>query len=48
MDGEGSNEFKENASKWKLVAARAAGKGGSSDQNIDRFISELIHIGGGN
>ncbi|KAL4036741.1 hypothetical protein IC575_000308 [Cucumis melo] len=41
MEGDGASEFKENALKWKQLGLKALGKGGSSMQNIDQFISSL-------
>ncbi|XP_021823305.1 UDP-glycosyltransferase 74G1-like [Prunus avium] len=42
MEGERGKEMKINALKWKELAKKAADEGGSSDKNIDEFISKLV------
>lgn len=41
MEGERAAEFKSNADRWRNVALQAISHAGSSDSNIDRFISKL-------
>ncbi|XVE80836.1 hypothetical protein DITRI_Ditri15bG0012400 [Diplodiscus trichospermus] len=41
MEGERSREMKENAKKWRDLALEAVSEGGSSDKNIDIFLSKL-------
>ncbi|KAL5583557.1 hypothetical protein UlMin_015999 [Ulmus minor] len=41
MEGERAKETSENAKKWKKLALEAISEGGSSDKNIDKFISKL-------
>ncbi|KAM7486491.1 hypothetical protein LguiA_002500 [Lonicera macranthoides] len=41
MEGERGIEIKRNALRWKELAIQAVDEGGSSDKNIDEFISEL-------
>ncbi|XP_021823307.1 UDP-glycosyltransferase 74E2-like [Prunus avium] len=40
MEGERGKEMKINALKWKELAKKAVDEGGSSDKNIDEFISK--------
>ncbi|KAH0977774.1 hypothetical protein GBA52_027493 [Prunus armeniaca] len=42
MEGERGKEMKINALKWKELAKKAVAEGGSSDKNIDEFISKLV------
>nr|ALE15279.1 UDP-glycosyltransferase 3GT1 [Panax quinquefolius] len=42
MEGEIGDELRGNALKWKGLAVEAMEKGGSSDKNIDEFISKLV------
>lgn len=42
MEGEKSDELRRNASRWKALAKEAMDKGGSSDKNIEEFVSELV------
>ncbi|KAK4264293.1 hypothetical protein QN277_025493 [Acacia crassicarpa] len=42
MDGEKSEDIRTNASKWSESAARAAAPGGTSDNNINKFIRVLM------
>uniref|UniRef100_A0A803L871 Glycosyltransferase n=1 Tax=Chenopodium quinoa TaxID=63459 RepID=A0A803L871_CHEQI len=41
MEGENSEEIKNNLSKWKKLAKEAVDEGGSSDKNIDEFVAYL-------
>ncbi|KAL0404686.1 UNVERIFIED_CONTAM: UDP-glycosyltransferase 74G1 [Sesamum radiatum] len=41
MEGDGE-EIRENASKWKEMARDAVDEGGSSDKNIEEFVSTLV------
>ena len=41
MEGETGKELKRNAVKWKELAKVAMDEGGSSDKNIDEFVSQL-------
>ncbi|XP_031277557.1 flavonol 7-O-beta-glucosyltransferase UGT74F1-like [Pistacia vera] len=42
MDGERSEEFKRNASKWREFAKKTVSVGGSSDRNIDEFVMKMM------
>ncbi|KAL0287778.1 UNVERIFIED_CONTAM: UDP-glycosyltransferase 74E2 [Sesamum angustifolium] len=41
MEGERGEEIKKNAGKWKELAREAVDEGGSSDKNIQDFVSGL-------
>ncbi|KAL0330938.1 UNVERIFIED_CONTAM: UDP-glycosyltransferase 74G1 [Sesamum angustifolium] len=41
MEGERGEEIKKNAIKWKELAREAVDEGGSSDKNIEEFVSSL-------
>ncbi|XP_035548460.1 UDP-glycosyltransferase 74F2-like [Juglans regia] len=41
MEGERGREMKENAKKWRALAVAAISEGGSSDKNIDEFVSKV-------
>uniref|UniRef100_P0DO74 Mogroside I-E synthase n=1 Tax=Siraitia grosvenorii TaxID=190515 RepID=GT742_SIRGR len=41
VQGEGRNEFKHNAIKWKKLAKEAVDEGGSSDKNIEEFVKTI-------
>ncbi|KAJ4723799.1 Glycosyltransferase [Melia azedarach] len=43
MEGERREEMKENAKKWRELAIEAVSEGGTSDKNIDEFISKFIN-----
>ncbi|KAL0359726.1 UNVERIFIED_CONTAM: UDP-glycosyltransferase 74E2 [Sesamum angustifolium] len=47
MEGDGE-EIRENASKWKEMARDAVDEGGSSDRNIQEFVSTLVSLKGVN
>lgn len=42
MEGERSREIRRNCEKWKELAIEAISEGGTSDKNIDEFVSKLI------
>lgn len=42
MEGERSREIRGNCEKWKELAIEAISEGGTSDKNIDEFVSKLI------
>lgn len=42
MEGERRKEMRENAKKWRDLAIEAISEGGTSDKNIDEFVSKLI------
>ncbi|KAA8532161.1 hypothetical protein F0562_006697 [Nyssa sinensis] len=42
MEGERGQELKRNAVKWKELAKEAVDEGGSSDKNIEEFVSKLL------
>ncbi|XWS09463.1 hypothetical protein CRYUN_Cryun40dG0086700 [Craigia yunnanensis] len=42
MEGEKGKVMKENAKKWKELAIEAVSEGGSSDKNIDEFVSKIL------
>ncbi|KAA8550510.1 hypothetical protein F0562_002194 [Nyssa sinensis] len=44
MDGDRGEEIKRNASKWRELAKEAVDEGGSSDRNIEEFVSKLAHF----
>ncbi|KAG7645207.1 putative UDP-glucuronosyl/UDP-glucosyltransferase, UDP-glycosyltransferase family [Arabidopsis thaliana] len=39
MEGEQGKEIRKNAEKWKVLAQEAVSEGGSSDKNINEFVS---------
>ncbi|XVF65874.1 hypothetical protein PTKIN_Ptkin09bG0286100 [Pterospermum kingtungense] len=41
MEGEEGKVMKENAKKWKELAVKAVSEGGSSDKDIDEFVSKI-------
>lgn len=41
MEGEKSEEMKENAKKWRDLAVKSLSEGGSTDVNIDTFVSTV-------
>lgn len=41
MEGERGMEMKKNALKWRDLAKEAVSEGGSSDKNLDEFVSNL-------
>lgn len=41
MVGERSEEVRENAKRWKDLTKKVASQGGSSDRNIDEFVSKI-------
>ena len=43
MEGERGREMKENTKKWRGLAIEAISEGGSSDKNIDEFVSNFIN-----
>nr|POF23318.1 udp-glycosyltransferase 74f2 [Quercus suber] len=43
MEGERGKDFQKNANKWKDLAIKAISEGGSSDKNIDEFVSKFIN-----
>ncbi|KAJ0094018.1 hypothetical protein Patl1_26089 [Pistacia atlantica] len=43
LEGEKGKEIKKNAAKWKKLARKAMGEGGSSDKNIDEFVATLVN-----
>ncbi|XP_077211306.1 mogroside I-E synthase-like [Tasmannia lanceolata] len=43
MEGERGKEIKKNAGKWMEAAKEALAEGGSSNKNIDEFITKLIN-----
>ncbi|KAL0330935.1 UNVERIFIED_CONTAM: UDP-glycosyltransferase 74E2 [Sesamum angustifolium] len=44
MEGEGGKEVRKNATKWRDLARKAVDEGGSSDRNIEEFVSTLESI----
>lgn len=42
MEGEEGKVMKENAKKWKELAVEAVSEGGSSDKDIDEFVSKIL------
>ncbi|KAL7194240.1 hypothetical protein ACSBR1_034618 [Camellia fascicularis] len=42
MEGERGNEIRRNTVKWKEFAKEAVDKDGSSDKNIEEFVSKLV------
>ncbi|XP_059275225.1 UDP-glycosyltransferase 74G1-like isoform X1 [Lycium ferocissimum] len=44
MEEEKGKMIKENAQKWKELARKAMDEGGSSDKNIEEFVSKLVTI----
>ena len=43
MEGEKSKEMKENAKKWRDLAIKSLSEGGSTDINIDAFVSKVLN-----
>uniref|UniRef100_A0A5B6YHW8 Glycosyltransferase n=1 Tax=Davidia involucrata TaxID=16924 RepID=A0A5B6YHW8_DAVIN len=43
MDGDRGKQIRRNATKWRELAKAAVDEGGSSDRNIDEFVSKLVH-----
>ena len=43
MEGERGKEIVTNAYKWKILAKEAVDQGGSSDKNIEEFVTKLVH-----
>lgn len=43
MSGEKGREMRDNAGKWRDLAKQAFARGGSSDRNIDVFLSKCVH-----
>ncbi|XP_022869117.1 UDP-glycosyltransferase 74G1-like [Olea europaea var. sylvestris] len=43
MDGDEGKEIRSNAIKWKEMAREAVDEGGSSDRNIEEFVSALVN-----
>ena len=43
MEGERGKEILKNAYKWKALAKEAVDQGGSSDKNIQEFVTKLVH-----
>ncbi|KAJ7961727.1 Glycosyltransferase [Quillaja saponaria] len=43
LDGDRGKEIKSNANKWKTLAVEAVDEGGSSDKNIEEFVSKLVY-----
>jgi pathogen-inducible salicylic acid glucosyltransferase len=41
MEGEKSKEMKENAGKWRDLAVKSLSEGGSTDININEFVSKI-------
>jgi hypothetical protein len=46
MEGEEGKRMKNNALQWKKKAEAAASIGGSSYNNFNKFISEVLHFKG--
>ncbi|KAK7256336.1 hypothetical protein RIF29_29778 [Crotalaria pallida] len=44
MDSERGKEMKNNAMKWKILATKAVGEGGSSHKNIKEFVNSLFGL----
>ncbi|XP_031384240.1 UDP-glycosyltransferase 74E2-like [Punica granatum] len=42
MEGEKGKEIRRNSLKWRELAKRAVGEGGSSDKNIAELVAELV------
>ncbi|KAJ9701749.1 hypothetical protein PVL29_006916 [Vitis rotundifolia] len=42
MEGERGNEMKRNGEKWKELGKEAVNEGGSSDNNIEEFVAQLV------
>ncbi|KAI6692096.1 hypothetical protein NL676_019806 [Syzygium grande] len=46
MEGVGGKKMRENAKKWKERAVAAAGRGGPSYNDFNRFIEEVVRLNG--
>ncbi|PKI57636.1 hypothetical protein CRG98_021964 [Punica granatum] len=42
MEGEKGKEMRKNSSRWRELAKRAVGEGGSSDKSINEFVAQLV------
>lgn len=42
MEGERGRAMAENAAKWKELAVEAVSEGGTTDKNINDFVSEIV------
>jgi pathogen-inducible salicylic acid glucosyltransferase len=42
MESERSNVIRKNSDKWKKLAKMAVDEGGSSDKNIEEFVTEVV------
>ncbi|XP_044498709.1 mogroside IE synthase-like [Mangifera indica] len=42
MEGERSNNIRKNTEKWKKLAKEAVDEGGSSDKNLEEFVTQLL------
>lgn len=42
MEGDRQEEIKKNAVRWKELAKQAVDEGGSSDKNVDEFVSKIL------
>jgi pathogen-inducible salicylic acid glucosyltransferase len=43
MEGERGKEIKKNALKWRKLGKEVVDEGGSSDKNIEEFVTKLVH-----
>ncbi|XP_027118781.1 UDP glycosyltransferase 9-like [Coffea arabica] len=43
-EGDSAKEFRRNAEKWKELAQEAVRQGGSSHNNIDEFVSQVLSV----
>lgn len=46
MEGDKGKELKKNALKWREAAKEAVSEGGTSDRDIDKFVSKIIDLAG--
>ncbi|GAB2227825.1 hypothetical protein Droror1_Dr00009652 [Drosera rotundifolia] len=46
MEGEQGKEYKANAKRWSCLAKEAVSPGGSSDKNVDEFITKISSLVG--
>ncbi|XP_015581232.1 UDP-glycosyltransferase 74F2 [Ricinus communis] len=44
MTGEKGKEMRNNGAKWRELAIEAVSEGGTSDKNIDEFVSKLVSL----
>ncbi|KAK3206075.1 hypothetical protein Dsin_020121 [Dipteronia sinensis] len=44
MEGEKGREMRRNSKKWRELSIKAVSEGGTTDKNIDKFVSKLTNF----